>query len=74
MKSPDPLLPARHASYGAPIMPATYFQAVGAEGGLAAAEQAQAAGDPGILPDHVETLRKQLANWNRHTVLASLPW
>jgi peptide/nickel transport system substrate-binding protein len=32
MKSPDPLLPARHASYGAPIMPARYFQEVGPEG------------------------------------------
>src|SRR5207249_1898083 len=32
MKAPDSLLPARHASWGASIMPAKYFQQVGPDG------------------------------------------
>src|SRR5262249_39545713 len=32
MKAPDPLLPARHGSWGASIMPARYFQEVGPDG------------------------------------------
>jgi peptide/nickel transport system substrate-binding protein len=32
MKAPDPLLPARHATWGGSIMPVNYFQQVGPEG------------------------------------------
>lgn len=50
-----------------------FQQALEAEAGLFAAEQAMKAGEPGLLPDHLETLKTLLQDAERNNVLAKVP-
>ncbi|MBI2930166.1 MAG: HEAT repeat domain-containing protein [Planctomycetes bacterium] len=48
-------------------------QAIEAEASLYAAEQAVKNGQPGLLPDHVENLKKLVDRYNRHNVSGKIP-
>ncbi len=50
-----------------------FAQALEAEAGVAAAEAAVKAGDPGLKPDHVEGLKKLLAAAERNNVSGKIP-
>ncbi|MBI4565014.1 MAG: HEAT repeat domain-containing protein [Planctomycetes bacterium] len=56
------------------LLACTHFQqAIEAEAALEAAEYAQKVGEPGLLPDHVETLKGMVSNYNRHNVSGRIP-